>query len=91
MDAVLGAGRSAAPHEGTRWFLLVEEGLDQPLQALSGGIPPRKGQCGGVPLCVTAPWAFQLLAEMILNCFWDDSLKSTSSLFLCFLQGHRIC
>ena len=42
-------------------------------------------------LSVTAPWAFQLLTELVLHYFWDDSLKSTSSLFLCFLQGHGIC
>lgn len=55
------------------------------------GTPLCKGQCGEVLLCVTAPRAFQFLAEMRLNYFWDDTLKSTSWLFLCFPQGHGIC
>jgi len=81
----------AAPHEGPRWFLLLGEGLAQRPQALSVGTPPCKGRCGEAPLCVTTPGGFQLLAEMVLNCFRDDSLKPTLSLFHCFLQGHGTC
>lgn len=37
-----------------------------------------------MPHSAPAPWAFQLLAEMVLNYFWCDSFTSTSSAILFF-------